>query len=187
MTSLWSLCSISLGMREQIRPCVESSLFAVPEKISVCRYHCLCVLSSWHKGYEEGSHEVWKGSRSQDQLGYEQSSVARCLERWHFPAWTLLLEQSTCPHPWSVVQAWPQIRAKLVGTKSQVCSFKSIYSSFKGKGSGLQCVHLSSDPLPIVCTSSAKKTTTSTATIPLEIALERSKADALEAGLLSTS
>ena len=63
------------------------------------------------------------------------------------------------PHPRGVVRARPPTGAKLVGSTNQgECSggnlaFKEVV--LKGQGGGVRHVRLSSDPLPIGCTSSA--------------------------------
>ena len=47
----------------------------------------------------------------------------------------------------------------------------------EGQGGGVRRVHLTLDPLPLVCTSSGKESSAGASTIPLQITLGRPKAD----------
>ena len=177
MCSLWIPCFISLGMREQIRA-TWSPLrrLSLGEGRRLRRgHHCLCVSPPGHKC----GREVRKGSRSQDKFHKSEGLKMR--------AW-----RSDVPLPgpfrWSdepvctIELDWWEVKSKvetLVGTWLRSCL------SLKGGTEVCAvCLHLSPDSLPIVWTSHASA---SAATIPLQIALERSKADVPLTGLLSMS
>ena len=105
MFSLWSPCSVGLGIRGRIRPRTVSLLLAFYGKGFHVRrwYHSVCNPPPGYKGVKKavGEYELIAGAK----VNFDKS------EGWRLGAWrgsdTLLLEWRARPHPQGVVRARP--------------------------------------------------------------------------------